>query len=153
MPLPLEQHQNTTSEYTLCKTDTCRGMIKHMLGCLGKVPPDRSLFNMSDYIIQQNLPLIVNEVELATWLGLRFLIKLKTELCSKLRELLYTKVFSKHVSGIVRPFNEHDFYLFIFYALSCIMMAYVNVLSASLLHRIRSNEDWTLIVFIDRNCF
>ena len=24
-----------------------------MLGCLGKVPPDRSLFDMSDYIIQQ----------------------------------------------------------------------------------------------------
>ena len=53
MPLPSEQHQNTTSEYTPCKTDTHRGMIKHMLGCLGKAPPDRSLFNMSDYIIQQ----------------------------------------------------------------------------------------------------
>ena len=52
MPLPSEQHQNTTSEYTPCKTDTHRGMIKHMLGCLGKVPPDGSLFNMSDYIIQ-----------------------------------------------------------------------------------------------------
>ena len=52
MPLPSEQHQNTTSEYTPCKTDTHRGMIKHMLGCLGKVLPDRSLFNMSDYIIQ-----------------------------------------------------------------------------------------------------
>ena len=24
-----------------------------MLGCLGKVPPNRSLFNVSDYIIQQ----------------------------------------------------------------------------------------------------
>ena len=46
-------NQNTTFEYTPCKTDTCRGMIKHMLGCLGKVPLDRSLFNMSDYIIQQ----------------------------------------------------------------------------------------------------
>ena len=34
----------TTSEYTPCKTDTLRGMIKYMLGCLGKVPPDRSLF-------------------------------------------------------------------------------------------------------------
>ena len=53
MPLPSEQHQNTTSEYTPCKTDTHRDMIKHMLGCLGKAPPDRSLFNMSDYIIQQ----------------------------------------------------------------------------------------------------
>ena len=52
MPLPSEQHQNTTSGYTPCKTDTRRGMIKHMHGCLGKVPPDRSLFNMSDYIIQ-----------------------------------------------------------------------------------------------------
>ena len=52
MPLPSEQHQNTTSEYTPCKTDTHRGMIKHMLGCLGKALPDRSLFNMSDYIIQ-----------------------------------------------------------------------------------------------------
>ena len=38
MPLPSEQHQNTTSEYTPCKTDTRRGMIKHMHGCLGKVP-------------------------------------------------------------------------------------------------------------------
>ena len=36
MPLPSEQHQNTTSEYTPCKIDTHRGMIKHMLGCLGK---------------------------------------------------------------------------------------------------------------------
>ena len=53
MPLPSEQHQNTTSEYTPCKIDTRRGMIKHMLGCLGKVPFDKSLFNMSDYIIQQ----------------------------------------------------------------------------------------------------
>ena len=26
-------------------------MITHMLGCLGKVPPNRSLFNVSDYII------------------------------------------------------------------------------------------------------
>ena len=52
MPLPSEQHQNTTSEYTPCKTDTHRGMIKHMLGCLGKALPDRSLSNMSDYIIQ-----------------------------------------------------------------------------------------------------
>ena len=26
-----------------------------MLGCLGKVPPDRSLFNMSDYIIYHPL--------------------------------------------------------------------------------------------------
>ena len=57
MPLPSEQHQNTTSEYTPCKTDTRRGMIKHMLGCWDKVPPDRSLFNMSDYIIQQILNL------------------------------------------------------------------------------------------------
>ena len=56
MPLPSEQHENTTSEYTPCKTDTRRGMIKHMLGCLGKAPPDRSLFNMSDYIIQQIMP-------------------------------------------------------------------------------------------------
>ena len=55
MPLPSEQHQNTTSEYTPCKSDTRRGMIKHMLGCLGKVLPDRSLFNMSDYIIQHNV--------------------------------------------------------------------------------------------------
>ena len=55
MPLPSEQHQNTTSEYTPCKTDTRRGMIKHMHGCLGKAPPDRSLFNMSDYIIQHKL--------------------------------------------------------------------------------------------------
>ena len=52
MPLPSEQHQNTTSEYTPCKTDTRRGMIKHMHGCLSKALPDRSLFNMSDYIIQ-----------------------------------------------------------------------------------------------------
>ena len=55
MPLPSEQHQNTTSEYAPCKTDTHRGMIKHMLGCLGKVLPDRSLFNMSDYIIQHHV--------------------------------------------------------------------------------------------------
>ena len=34
--------------------DTLRGMITHMLGSLGKAPPDRSLFNVSDYIIQQN---------------------------------------------------------------------------------------------------
>ena len=26
-----------------------------MLGCLGKVPPDRFLFNVSDYIIQQQV--------------------------------------------------------------------------------------------------
>ena len=26
-----------------------------MLKCLGKVPPDRSLFNVSDYIIQQHV--------------------------------------------------------------------------------------------------
>ena len=52
MPLPSESHQNTTSEYTPCKTDTLRGMITHMLGCLGKAPPDRSLFSVSDYIIQ-----------------------------------------------------------------------------------------------------
>ena len=53
MPLPSEQHQNTTSEYTPCKTDTCRGMIKHMLRCLGKVPPDRSLFRtIIDYSVQ-----------------------------------------------------------------------------------------------------
>ena len=55
MPLPSEQHQNTTSEYTPCKTDTRRGMMKHMHGCLGKALPDRSLFNMSNYIIQQVL--------------------------------------------------------------------------------------------------
>ena len=29
-----------------------------MLGCLGKVPPDRSLFNMSDYIIQQKVTVL-----------------------------------------------------------------------------------------------
>ena len=61
MPLPSEQHQNTTSEYTPCKTDTHRGMIKHILGCLGKAPPDKSLFNMSDYIIQQFLQNSVND--------------------------------------------------------------------------------------------
>ena len=52
MPLPSELHQNTTSEYTPCKTDTLRGMITHMLGSLGKAPPDRFLLNVSDYIIQ-----------------------------------------------------------------------------------------------------
>ena len=30
-------------------------MIIHMLGCLGKAPPDRSSFNVSDYIIQHKL--------------------------------------------------------------------------------------------------
>ena len=60
MPLPSEQHQNTTSEYTPCKTDTCRGMIKHMHGCLGKAFPDRSLFNMSDYIIQHRVPMLAD---------------------------------------------------------------------------------------------
>ena len=39
-------------KYTPCKTDTLRGMITHMLGCLGKLSPDRSLFNVSDSIIQ-----------------------------------------------------------------------------------------------------
>ena len=76
--------------------------------------------------------------------------ELNTELCSELLKFEVSKILGENISSVIFRGEEEHIDLPLSYALMHVMILYINMFHADFLHRVRPNENATLIVSIDR---
>jgi hypothetical protein len=77
--------------------------------------------------------------------------ELNAELLFELLKLEASKILGKDISSVIFSGDVIQHNLFNCYALTHIMIFYINMFGANFLHRVRPNENAALIICIDRD--
>jgi hypothetical protein len=78
-------------------------------------------------------------------------VELNSELSFKLLEFEVSKILGKDISSVIFGGDVIQHNLFNCYALTYIMIFYINMFGTDFLHRVRPNENAALIICIDRD--
>jgi hypothetical protein len=79
------------------------------------------------------------------------MVELNSELSLELLEFEVSKILGEDISSVIFGGDVIQHNLFDCYAFTHIMIFYINMFGAYLLHRVRPNENTALIICIDRD--